>query len=332
MLRPLPLRRYLKAMASLGFNERALLIDTDIDLAAADDARYFIELEQYRQVFENMARADDRHGLGLDIGLSTGITDFGPLGHAAICCKTTRHSMEEFWPRYGEMFGLLGCPIFSSDNAGHSTLEITTPTLTESASRFCVEEALGQLLSVGTVVAGRKPIFENLELAYAPPAYHERYRELFRCPVFFGAKRTRATIDRRWLEKPLPTRNKQLSDFYQQHLKRFHEHVEDNAPLVSRVRNLLLHRSNGALPSMTEAASELGLSERTLCRSLQSAGLSYRKLVEEFRVKLAVTLIASSQASAKGICYQLGFHDVNAFRRAFKSWTGKSVNQYRGID
>lgn len=331
MLKPLPVKRYLKAFAAQGVEAHVLLAGTGIDSEATESAAYLVELDQYRQIFENMGRVDDSRGLGLDIGLATGIDDFGPLGHAASFCRSARHSMEAFWPRYGEMFGLMSCPVFSSDQGRLTMVDFVTPTLTEPAARFCVEEALGQLFGVGAQLAGGRPVFENLELAYAQPAYHERYSQLFRCPVQFGSGRSRATINRSWLEKPLPARNSQITDFYLQNLRRLQRQIEDQAPIVSRVRTLLL-RSGWGVPSVADVANELALSERTLGRRLQEAGVSYRKLVEEFRLKLAIVLIDSGQTSAVEISARLGYRDVNAFRRAFKALTGRTLGQYAGTD
>lgn len=114
---PLPVRRYLDLMNARQVAAREVLSGTDIDIAALADPTYMIEFEQYRRLLENLTRHRDDAGFGLDAGLGVSFTDLGPLGYAAMFCRSARHSMEVFWPRYGEMFGLMGKPV-SAPTAG----------------------------------------------------------------------------------------------------------------------------------------------------------------------------------------------------------------------
>jgi len=47
-----------------------------------------------------------------------------------------------------------------------------------------------------------------LEVAYPKPAYADRYRQIFGCPVHFGSTRHRAQFDRRWLDAPIATQSR----------------------------------------------------------------------------------------------------------------------------
>ena len=71
------------------------------------------------------------------------------------------------------------------------------------------------------------------------------------------------------------------------------------------------------------------MSARTLRRHLQEEGASYQKLVGEFRADLAQEYLRSSSISTKEVAFLLGYNDTNAFRRAFKEWTGTTVQEYR---
>lgn len=104
--------------------------------------------------------------------------------------------------------------------------------------------------------------------------------------------------------------------------------IEHRAPVVSRVRDLLLRRSGRELPSLAQVAKELNLSARSIARHLQHAGVRYRDLLVELRLEQVLHLMESRHLTAKEVSYELGFRDVNAFRRAFKKWTGKTFSEY----
>lgn len=324
MLKPAPMKHYLRTIRSLGFRAQDVLDGTGMDLSSLQDPKYEVNLAQYRRVFENMARLGG--GLGLDMGLGLRLEDLGPLGYAAYFSPTARDSLEDYWPHFGEMFGLMGRPVFSSDS---NCCEIVVPALTEPAYRFCVEEALTLLSNMGQKIVGKRPPFERIEFAFAEPEHRARYTELFQCPVYFDARRTRVLIDQRWLEKPMRTQDETLDQFYQQHLRHAHQQLERSAPVVSRIRDLLLRQHEVTWPSLPEVAQALDLSERTLSRMLQQSGVSYRKVLEEFRIQQAKELLKTQHLPAKAMAYELGFRDVNAFRRAFKHWTGQTLLEFQ---
>jgi AraC-like DNA-binding protein len=82
-------------------------------------------------------------------------------------------------------------------------------------------------------------------------------------------------------------------------------------------------------PSLEVSAQHLGLSTRTLRRNLENEGTSYQALMNNFRLDLAREYLKSEHLTPKEIGYLVGFKNISAFRRAFKAWTGKTVQQFR---
>jgi AraC-like DNA-binding protein len=71
-------------------------------------------------------------------------------------------------------------------------------------------------------------------------------------------------------------------------------------------------------------ARELGYSRQTLYRRLKMEGITFHRLLDEFRHRLAIRLMREQGFSVKETAYCLGFSDPAAFSRAFKRWTGSS--------
>jgi AraC-like DNA-binding protein len=194
--------------------------------------------------------------------------------------------------------------------------------------RFSVEEALCVLLKIGGALTGTDVVFERLEFTYPEPAYANRYGTIFRCPLRFDAARTCATVRRSWLDSPLRTSDSELNRACRERLERVLRQAESTSPVSLRIRDFLLNCMTD-LPTLEEVAREFDISPRTLTRRLKQEGCTYRQLAENLRRELAVDWLLSSRMSTKEICFRLGFHDITAFRRAFKDWTGRTVREYR---
>ena len=80
---------------------------------------------------------------------------------------------------------------------------------------------------------------------------------------------------------------------------------------------------------MREAASGLGLSERSLRRRLLAQGCTFSSLVEGVRIELARELLKDEARSIKQIAAELGFSELSAFHRAFKRCTGDTPVTFR---
>jgi AraC-like DNA-binding protein len=81
--------------------------------------------------------------------------------------------------------------------------------------------------------------------------------------------------------------------------------------------------------TITNIASLLNMSPRTLHRKLKDAGTSYNELREKLRRELATTYLNDHNINLSDISYLLGFSQVSAFHRAFKRWTGVTPQHFR---
>lgn len=332
MLRPVTLRRYLMVMRAKGFAIEDVLKGSSIDASRIDDENYLIEQVSLHQVVESMIRLTGDIGIGLDAGLEHQYSDFGILVFAALSGPNQLRNIEDLWNRHNVTVGLLTRLSVVKIDEQRLYVDIDVDATTEPVYRFFVEESLMLFLKVGAEMFDRPPPApEKVELAFPEPPYSERYRSLFQCPIVFGARRSRATFGSEWFVQPLKTSNRELRQFCEQRLEQLRQQISTASP-TSLVLGSILMKRRGSLPALDEAAREMGISSRTLSRQLQQQGTSYRKEVERFQISLALDYIKSEQKSVKEISELIGFSDVNAFRRAFKRWTGITVREYRNAN
>ena len=82
--------------------------------------------------------------------------------------------------------------------------------------------------------------------------------------------------------------------------------------------------------SVTTLAQQASLSDRTLQRRFTEAtGLPISKYVQELRIEKARGLLERTAKPISEICWAVGYEDVSAFSRLFKSISGVSAKDYR---
>jgi AraC-like DNA-binding protein len=193
---------------------------------------------------------------------------------------------------------------------------------------FSVEELLMMAIRVGTQVVRREIVPYLVELSYPEPKHHERYAELISCPLRYNAPLTRIKFEGFNLSETLRGYDEDFHSLCVRHCASVMRQISVQSPYVTRIRNHLLS-SKRPLPSLEELATELGMSSRTLRRRLRIEGCTYQQLLTEVRLDLAKEYLRLSLHTAKETAYLLGFEDTNAFRRAFRSWTGQTIRSYR---
>lgn len=326
MIRANPLQHYLSLMQSNGLAVGEVLAGTSVSTDTLSDSGNVISPDEYQTIVENMLRLTGDRGLGLDVGLHTDLMHLGTLGYAALSCGTLREAIE-LGKQYGEMFGFWGDMSPPRDGRDPDVVEIPAPWLGHAAYRFAVEAHLSFFLHAGAASIGVEPEVERLMFSYPEPQYVERYRQIFRCPMQFNARHTQLVAKGGWLDAPLKTRNEELNRICREHLDRLVVQIRGSGSVATKVRALLMAQQAGDF-ALEMVAAKIGVGSRTLERLLQKEGFSYRTLADDVRLQLAKKWLGTPMPS-KQICHRLGFSDVNSFRRAFKRWTGQTIQDFR---
>ena len=76
-------------------------------------------------------------------------------------------------------------------------------------------------------------------------------------------------------------------------------------------------------------ASRMGLSRQTLFRKLKAEGVTFEKVLDELRYRMAADYLGARKVSVNETAYLVGFSEPAAFSRAFKRWTGSSPRSLR---
>ncbi|ACM18890.1 helix-turn-helix transcriptional regulator, AraC family [Geotalea daltonii FRC-32] len=81
--------------------------------------------------------------------------------------------------------------------------------------------------------------------------------------------------------------------------------------------------------TLKSVAQSLNMSERSMQRKLQDEGQTFRKLLNNARIRTAESYLLNSQLSLTEIGYLTGFSDYSHFSKEFKRYSGTNPSQYR---
>jgi AraC-like DNA-binding protein len=89
------------------------------------------------------------------------------------------------------------------------------------------------------------------------------------------------------------------------------------------LRLILRGMINGTMPTLAVLSAHTGLSTRTLQRRLDEAGTSFQRLLQGVLREEADELLSRGTLSQGEIAFMLGYSEVSAFSRTYRSWTGR---------
>jgi AraC-like DNA-binding protein len=193
--------------------------------------------------------------------------------------------------------------------------------------RFSLEGILAAFLTTSYDLINKSFGPSCVRVVYPPPAY----KDLFQCPVLFDSDVNEIQAPASLMARPIACANPIMFELARRACEDILEEAERSGGQVAQVRRALL-RIPGHFPSADTIAAELGLSPRQLHRHLKAESTSYRKILDEARMGLAIAYLFKTQITTDDIAIELGYSEGAMFRHAFRRWTGKSTSDFRTKD
>jgi AraC-like DNA-binding protein len=155
------------------------------------------------------------------------------------------------------------------------------------------------------------------------------YEALLGGSVRFRRPACQLTFDRSVLGVRMPLANPLVAQVVEEEMRRERRTAEAGSfrTRVERAIQELAHRPGGG--DGCHVARFLGVSMRTLQRSLEREGTNFRSTRERVLRELADELLADPELPITQIATRLGFADAAAFGKAFRRWTGETPSGRR---
>lgn len=201
------------------------------------------------------------------------------------------------------------------------------PELTETAFARIVS-TLRRLVSEGTA-SRSSPLVRAVHVTHADPGYRHEYERIFQAPVIFSSDRNAILLDPACFDIRVPAESPYVFAVMRERAEQLLKELETSKSAAGRVQRAIIPVLHTGAASMDDVARELGMSRWTLSRQLKAEGLTFEKVLDELRRKLALDYLSERKLSVNEAAYLVGFSEPAAFSRAFKRWTGKSPRTVR---
>lgn len=225
--------------------------------------------------------------------------------------------------------------------------QLTVEVDEEGGDRFVLERIRGQLWMIDTrknandfpeltesgfarmVCTIRRVLGENkylkaVHVTHPAPSHRSEYERIFRVPVVFGSDKNAFLMDESLLSFKPPVTPSYASAVLSARAEELLEKLKRSKSMRAHVEQLLVPALKTGDASMEHIARELGVSRQTLFRKLRSENVTFEKVLDELRHKMALHYLNGEKMSVSQTAHLVGFSDPAAFSRAFKRWTGSS--------
>ncbi|GGE15067.1 AraC family transcriptional regulator [Aureimonas endophytica] len=186
------------------------------------------------------------------------------------------------------------------------------------------------LVELGRRGTGQPLVPKRVELRRPKPG-HDGAEAYFGGPIRYRAARNALVLASADLDRPFPGHNPDLLEMLTPALAAALGELKAQSSVAEKVKIVLKRRLASGRPDLTEVASELGMSERTLQRRITEEGGSFRELLAAARRELGRQLLADPAAEIDEVACLLGYQDTSSFYRAFRDWEGLTPNRWREL-
>lgn len=286
-----------------------------------------MNLSQYCQMFELAAHRTGNDNIGLQFGQHFQPKQLGMIGYAAISSPTLSAALKNMEILFPAHQGQTSFGLLQDDGILWLCYRIFDPRIANR--RQDAELSLGMFCNVFKAALG--PDWRPLEVRFehARPDGWSEHERLFDAPVQFGRRTNAIAFRRADLDARMPTRDPYLFSVVRAFLQSRLQHEQDPTDFASVVRNEIKLQLGNAEPSIDQIAGVLGLTGQDFQRRLRRKGLSFNEILRAARHELALHYLEDMEMPLTEIAYNLGYSELSAFSRAFRSWTGMSPQRYR---
>ncbi len=194
---------------------------------------------------------------------------------------------------------------------------------------LATEVALATIHRIVETFVGPRVGAAQINFIRPPVSPPEVLAERFSCPITVGGSDNYMAIPAEWGALPSPYFDPAL---WREGVARCEADIRalQDSPLAARVRvHVASALDSGTLVTLADTAQALGLSERTLVRSLTKGGVTHHQIVEIERRERTEHLLAQTRRPLADIAEALGFADQSAFGRKCRNWFGDSPARLR---
>ena len=288
-----------------------------------------ISYAQLAVVFRNALRLSPDPTFALRAGQAMRVTSYGMYGYALMSSPSHAEALD-FAAKYHRVMGPVAHMSVSvgEEEVVFTYLPLLSHDPADALYRACVEFVLASQLTLERDLYGPSFHFTRVCMAVPAPLHAGLISEFFGCPVAYGQPRNEVAFSTHWMAQPVSLSDPIANSLAREMCELVFVQLESTEGIASRVRRSLLEHP-GRFPTVESMAESLGMNSRTLHRRLAAEQTTYRQLLGDVRMRLAVEYLSRTSMTNEEIAARLGYSDAANFRHAFIRRMGKRPSDYR---
>ena len=315
-------------IAERAIDTSALLASIGIDPEAPVDPSVMVSDSDYYGFLESIARAEQSgHTLPLRAGNSMRSDDYGVFGLAWKTASNLRASFTRAERYWRVMTSVSVYTVEPADNGAFVHLHREGPR--DLGLRLSNEATIASMFTISREIATQPVKLHGIFFKHAGPENIAAHEDFFECPVHFKADRDALLFSDESMRAPNKLGDAGITHYFETQLEAEISQFDDENSLAKQVKKQVTKALSEGVPAISDIASAMAMSGRTLQRKLSEQGLTYQGLVDDARREFAEQLLKQNQHSLSNIAFLTGFSEQSSFNRAFKRWAGQTPRSYR---
>ena len=279
--------------------------------------------EEYFRFMEVMGEMMTNPGMPIQIVCTNKIESFSPPIFAAYCSKNAEVCIERL-SRYKKLIGPLR--LIHEKKEDTLKVEITTESGEAELPAFVVETEFAFLVHIIRNATQEHMIPRSVFMK--KPVKAKEFSDFLGVKVKKGEK-NEICFALEDMQKTFISYDNAMWSYFEPELQKRLSEMEIDDTSAARVRSVITELLPGGTCGIEEVAERLGLSKRTLQRKLTDEGTTFQQQLNSTRELLAKHYLKNTDMSSEEIAFLLGYQEHNSFLRAFSTWTGVSVSEYK---
>lgn len=308
------------------YNPSLLLINTGLNLSQIEDPDARMTRCQKETITENILSTVKDPLVGLKMGSAFRLDDFGTLGYAALCAKTRGDSLKIIIKLQILTVTEFNISTEINENSFSINFHSNRKKIDDSFIYNCDLETAAVVFCEGKEKENKKALIK-VKLMHSQHHLKAQYEKFYGCPVEFDQPYNEIVFKRAYFDEAMPRADVQTSEICLAQCKKIMADMNRQSNTIENIREIMLAKAGG-FPSISEVATQLKTTERTLRRRLKSEQTSFQEILNNVRTQLAKEYL-TTELSIEQIAELIGYSEPANFSNAFKRWTLLSPTEYR---
>jgi AraC-like DNA-binding protein len=309
-----------------GLDRQQLLAELGIDATLLEDRDNRLPVETFSRLWNLLSSRCPDRPLALDWIATFKITDAGLMGYLVSHLKTVREAAETMG-RFGHVVNQGAAPELVEGPVTSRIRYSLVPVLL--ATQHAPEAMMVSLTAFLRGVAGPDFVPELVRLPYPATSRSPPLQKFFGSAIRHDAGEVSLEFPTQVLDRGLPGADPVLAAYLRRQVQEVVQQIKAPNSVSQECARRIAERLGAGEPSQGMIAKQMGMSERTLQRRLQTEGATFNELLEQARRTIACSYLADRKLAAYEVSFLLGYAEPSTFFRAFKRWTGKTPLEYR---